>query len=81
MNVSGFNGNFGIILRAYAYILMLGRENVKLCGKLATLGANYIKESLKDLYYNFTELMAETVSGSLHHSCRSELTRQGISLP
>ena len=50
VNVSGFNGNFGVILRAYAYILMLGRENVKLCGKLATLGANYIKESLKDCY-------------------------------
>ena len=50
VNVSGFNGNFGVILRAYAYILMLGRENVKLCGKLATLGANYIKESLKDYY-------------------------------
>ena len=32
-------------------------------------------------YYNFTELMVETVSRSLHHSCRSELTRQGISLP
>ncbi|MBR5935305.1 MAG: aminomethyl-transferring glycine dehydrogenase subunit GcvPB [Bacteroidaceae bacterium] len=50
VNVSGFNGNFGVILRAYAYILMLGRENVKMCGKLATLGANYIKESLKDCY-------------------------------
>ena len=50
VNVSGFNGNFGVILRAYAYIMMLGRENVKLCGKLATLGANYIKESLKDYY-------------------------------
>ncbi|MDO5321268.1 MAG: aminomethyl-transferring glycine dehydrogenase subunit GcvPB [Bacteroidia bacterium] len=48
--VSGFHGNFGIILRAYAYILMLGRENVKMAGKLATLGANYIKESLKDCY-------------------------------
>ncbi len=31
--------------------------------------------------YNFTELMVETVPRSLHHSCRSELTRQGISLP
>ena len=50
VNVSGFNGNFGVMLRSYAYILMLGRENVKLCGKLATLGANYIKESLKDCY-------------------------------
>ena len=50
VNVSGFNGNFGVMLRAYAYILMLGRENVKMCGRLATLGANYIKESLKDCY-------------------------------
>ena len=49
-HVSGFHGNFGIILRAYAYILMLGREHIKLAGKLATLGANYIKESLKDCY-------------------------------
>ena len=32
-------------------------------------------------YYNFTGITVETVSGSLHHSCRSELTRQGISLP
>ena len=31
--------------------------------------------------HNFTELMAETAPRSLHHSCRSELTRQGISLP
>ena len=48
--VSGFLGNFGVILRAYAYILMLGKQNVKLVGKYATLGANYIKESLKDYY-------------------------------
>ena len=48
--VSGFHGNFGIILRAYAYILMLGRENIRMAGRLATLGANYIKESLKDCY-------------------------------
>ena len=48
--VSGFHGNFGIILRAYAYILMLGKQNIKMAGKLATLGANYIKESLKDCY-------------------------------
>ena len=48
--VSGFHGNFGVILRAYSYILMLGRENLRMAGKFATLGANYIKESLKDCY-------------------------------
>jgi len=30
---------------------------------------------------NFTELMVETAGKSLHHSCGSEITRQGISLP
>ena len=31
--------------------------------------------------FNFTESHVETASRSLHDSCRSELTRQGISLP
>ena len=43
-------GNFGIILRAYSYILSLGRRNLLLAGKLATLNANYIKEELRDCY-------------------------------
>src|SRR5215468_1614857 len=30
--------------------------------------------------FNFTESMLETAGKSLRHSCRSELTRQGISL-
>ena len=47
---SGFHGNFGVIVRACAYILMLGKENVKMAGPLATLAANYIKESLKDCF-------------------------------
>ncbi len=49
--ISGFMGNFGVLLRAYTYILMLGKQNVKMVGPLAVLGANYIKESLKDCYY------------------------------
>ncbi len=48
--ISGFMGNFGVLLRAYTYILMLGRQNVKMVGPLAVLGANYIKESLKDSF-------------------------------
>ena len=31
--------------------------------------------------YSFTESLVETVVQSLRHSCRSELTRQGTSLP
>ena len=48
--ISGFMGNFGVLLRAYTYILMLGKQNVRMVGPLAVLGANYIKESLKDCF-------------------------------
>ena len=48
--VSPYNGNFSVMMRACAYILSLGREQVKNVGPLATLNANYIKESLKDVY-------------------------------
>jgi glycine dehydrogenase subunit 2 len=48
--VSPYHGNFAVAMRAYAYILSLGREHLKEVGPLATLNANYIKESLKDVY-------------------------------
>ena len=49
-NVSPYQGNFAVMMRACAYILSLGREQIKNVGPLATLNANYIKESLKDVY-------------------------------
>ena len=55
--VSPYHGNFGVMMRAYAYILSLGREQIKNVGPLATLNANYIKESLKDVY----ELPIDTI--------------------
>ena len=48
--VSPYIGNYAVMMRAYAYVLSLGREQVRLVGPLATLNANYIKESLKDVY-------------------------------
>ena len=48
--VSPYHGNFAVAMKAYAYILSLGREHIKEVGPLATLNANYIKESLKDVY-------------------------------
>ena len=49
-SIGSFFGNFGVMLKAYAYILSLGREHVKQVGPLATLNANYIKERLRDDY-------------------------------
>ncbi len=50
LRVSGFHGNFAVILRAYAYILSLGKDHLQKVGQYAVLGANYIKECLKDKY-------------------------------
>lgn len=49
-SISSFLGNFGIIIRAYAYLLTLGKEYVPMAGKLSVLNANYIKEKLKAYY-------------------------------
>lgn len=48
--ISSFLSNFSIIVRAYAYLLTLGKENVHLAGQLSVLNANYIKEQLKEYY-------------------------------
>ena len=49
-SVSAFLGNYGIVIRAYAYLLSLGKEYVPMAGKLSVLNANYIKEHLKEYY-------------------------------
>lgn len=48
--ISHFYGNFGVVVKAYTYLLTIGKENFNKVGKLSVLNANYIKESLKDLY-------------------------------
>lgn len=50
LHVGPHLGNFLVGLRAYVYILTLGKENLKWVGPYATLNANYIKECLKDDY-------------------------------
>ena len=50
IRVSGFHGNFGVILKAYAYILSMGNQHIRKVGQYSVLGANYIKECLKDVY-------------------------------
>jgi glycine dehydrogenase subunit 2 len=45
--VSAFYGAFGVIIKAYSYILSMGAENLKKASQLAVLNANYVKEMLK----------------------------------
>ena len=48
--IASFYGNFGLLLRAYAYILLLGKEGLEETSNHAVLNANYIKERLKEKY-------------------------------
>ena len=48
--IAPFYGNFGVILRACVYILMLGTEGLKRVSENAVLNANYIKEKLKPFF-------------------------------
>lgn len=48
-SIKDFYGNFSVLVRAYAYILMLG-QNLKHASENAVLNANYLKEKLKKYY-------------------------------
>lgn len=67
VHVGEFFGNYAVMLRAYTYILTLGKEHIRMVGPLATLNANYIKEALKDVY----ELPIPTV-------CKHEFVFNGL---
>lgn len=49
-NVRSFYGNFGVLVRAYAYILNLGAEGLKEVSDIAVLNANYLASKIKDFY-------------------------------
>jgi glycine dehydrogenase subunit 2 len=50
-SVHGFYGNFGILVRAYAYIRRMGAKGLREVSENAVLNANYIKKRLRDHYY------------------------------
>ena len=44
--IASFYGSFAVILRAYAYILLLGKEGLKEAANHAVLNANYLRKRL-----------------------------------
>jgi glycine dehydrogenase subunit 2 len=48
--IAPFYGNFGVILKAYVYMLMVGKEGLLRVSENAVLNANYVKEKLKNFY-------------------------------
>lgn len=48
--VSGFWGNFLVVVRAYAYILSMGRDGLAAASKHAVLNANYMQARLRNAF-------------------------------
>ncbi len=49
--VRAFYGNFGVAVKAYAYILSMGAEGLKKASEMAVLNANYLMARLKGYYH------------------------------
>ena len=64
-----FFGNFGMVLRAYAYIRQLGGEGLREVSDLAVLNANYVHARLKHAFDSAFE-------GPFMHECVFTATRQ-----
>jgi len=49
--LGGFQGNFGVLVRAYAYLRALGAEGLRAVSENAVINANYIRHALKEHYH------------------------------
>lgn len=50
-HLSAFMGNAGVLLRAYFYAAVLGREGMRRVGEYSTLAANYLLKRLQEVGY------------------------------
>jgi glycine dehydrogenase subunit 2 len=48
--IAPFYGSFGVLVKAYVYLLMLGREGLSRVSQNAVLSANYIRHKLAPLF-------------------------------
>jgi glycine dehydrogenase subunit 2 len=48
--LGAFSGNFGVLLRAYAYISSLGPDGLRAMSEAAVLNANYVQARLRGAY-------------------------------
>ena len=46
--IKSFYGNFSVLLKAYVYILMMGKEGLSQASEIAVLNSNYMKKKILD---------------------------------
>ena len=65
--IHSFNGNFGVVIKAYAYILSMGAQGLRQASEDAVLNANYMMRQLQeafDLPYDRNCMHEFVLSGS-----------------
>ena len=67
----GFQGNFGVFVRSYAYIRSLGGDGLKEASQVAVLNANYLKARLAE------EGIAEYLPIAFDRTCMHEFVLSG----
>jgi glycine dehydrogenase subunit 2 len=67
----GFQGNFGVFVRAYAYIRSLGGDGLEQASRIAVLNANYLKARLAE------EGIGEYLPVAFDRTCMHEFVLSG----
>ena len=70
----GFQGNYGVFVRSYAYILSLGGDGLKEASETAVLNANYLLARLKQ------EGIAEYLPVAFDRVCMHEFVLSGAAM-
>jgi glycine dehydrogenase subunit 2 len=81
--VGAFHGNFGVLLRAYAYIRMLGANGLHQVSGNAVINANYLLARLKNAFhlpYDRKCMHEVVLSAKQQKTLRPPLTSMGKSL-
>jgi len=76
-----FWGNFGVLVRAYTYILALGKEGIKRAAQNAVLNANYIRTQIQHKYsipYDRINMHEFVVDVHLPNGVNSEDVAKGL---
>ena len=76
--MTAFAGNAGVLLRAYVYIRMLGREGMVRVGEYATLNSNYLMHRLRDAGFELA-FPARRASHEFIVTLKQEHDRYGVS--
>ena len=80
--LSGFMGNAGVLLRAYVYMRMVGRDGMRRIAEYATLNANYLQARLREagfeLAYPSRRASHEFIITLKHEAKEFELTAMDV---